>query len=43
MGLNRFDGTNSNRLDDAVDDDRKSHKTINAANDAYFGEERLAA
>jgi len=32
MGLNRFDGTTSTRLDDAVGDDRKSSKTINAEN-----------
>ena len=31
-----------NKVDSTVGDDRKSSKTINA-NDAYFGEERLAA
>ena len=35
MGLNRFDGTTSNDLDDAVDDDRKSHKTTNANDEAF--------
>ncbi len=37
-----FDGVKSNRVDNSVDDDRKSHKTINAANDEQF-EVRLAA
>ena len=37
-----FDRASSRKMDDQVGDDLKSSKTINA-NDAFFGETRLAA
>jgi hypothetical protein len=37
-----FDRASSSDMDDPVGDDRKSSKTTNA-NDAFFGEYRLAA
>jgi hypothetical protein len=42
MGMKGFDRAKSSDMDDPVGDDRKSSKIINA-NDAFFGEVRLAA
>ena len=42
MGMTGFDRAISKDMDNTVGDDRKSSKLVNA-NDAYFGEERLAA
>jgi len=42
MGMTGFDRAISKDMDNTVGDDRKSSKLVNA-NDAYFGDERLAA
>ena len=43
MGLHSFDRANSRDMDDPVGDDRKSSKTINANDDVFYEDLRLAA